>query len=241
MRKENGFSLVEAVVAMFLATLILMAIYTAVNTGQRSSGQIERRVTAQQDARSALELMAMEVQMTSFNSTASNTIWVDAAGCTGRASKMTFRGFQQPGVNSITIEMDANDNGVIDNTTANPNEIIKYVYDVANADITRSTNCSTSYPFLGAPAANADSRTVRVVNDSVGIPIFRYYNGSNTDISSSVAASSNDIRIGIPAIRRVEITLVVDTSSSDSTGGRRRIIYSTSVVPRNHVVQVRPF
>jgi Tfp pilus assembly protein PilX len=239
MRKENGFSLVEAVVAMFLATLILMAIYTAVNTGQRSSGQIERRVTAQQDARSALELMAMEVQMTSFNSTASNTIWVEPVSCAGRASNMTYRGFQQTGAYNITIEMDANDNGVIDKTSANPNEIIKYIYNPSDQYITRSTNCGSSYPFLGAPAANADSRTVRVVNGSVGIPIFRYYNGSSTDISGSVG--TNSVLVGTPAIRRVEITLVVDTSSSDNTGGRRRIIYSTSVVPRNHVVQVRPF
>jgi Tfp pilus assembly protein PilW len=246
MRKENGFTLVEAVVATFIAILMLMAIYTAVNTGQNSSSLIERKVAAQQDVRSALELMAMEVQMASYNPASSPSIWVAPALCSGSSLNSTYRGFQEPGQNSITIEMDTNDNGVIDNTTNNPNEIIKYVYDPINLSITRSTNCGPAQIFLGAPAANADSQTVLVVNNTAGpnstsIPIFRYYNGSNTDISSSVAAYSGDIHTGIPAIRRVEITLVVDTSSADKNGSRRRIIYSTSVVPRNHTVQVRPF
>jgi hypothetical protein len=39
----------------------------------------------------------------------------------------------------------------------------------------------------------------------------------------------------IPDIRRIDITLVVDTEFVDpNTNQRRRMIYSTSVIPRNH-------
>jgi prepilin-type N-terminal cleavage/methylation domain-containing protein len=240
MKKENGFTLVEAIVALFIGSLMLMAIYSAVNTGQSSSAKIERRVSAQQDARGALDLMAMEIQMASYNPTLNNNIWVSPADCVSASSNMTYRGIQAADPNSITIEMDMNGTGVI-NTTSNPNEIITYVYNSANNYITRNTNCGTiNQPFLGALNANADTKTVLVVNNTAGpgntaIPVFRYYNGSGTDISSTVVSSPADNTLGIPAIRRIEITLVVDTATSDiDTGTKRRIIYSTSVIPRNH-------
>ena len=92
-------------------------------------------------------------------------------------------------------------------------------------------------PFLGDTVANEalkNSKTVLVVNNTAGIgntaiPVFRYYNGSGTELAAPVTTS-------IPDIRRVEITLVADTASSDpGSGARRRIIYSTSVIPRNHI------
>ena len=240
MKKENGFTLVEAIVALFIGSLMLMAIYSAINTGQSSSAKIERRVSAQQDARGALELMAMEIQMASYNPFLTN-IWVTPGSCSGLSSNQNYKGIQEATANSITIEMDINDNGAI----GDPNEIIKYVYNSTtnNKYITRSTNCTGGdQPFLGAAAANADTKTVFVVNDTAGpgntaIPVFRYYNGSGTDISSTVVSSPADKTLGIPAIRRIEITLVVDTATSDiDTGTRRRIIYSTSVIPRNHPI-----
>ena len=76
-------------------------------------------------------------------------------------------------------------------------------------------------------------KTVRVVNHDVAIPFFRYFDSAGTDITSSLPGA-------IGQIRRIEITLVVDSENVDpSLGGsqRRRMIYSTSVVPRNHGIQ----
>jgi prepilin-type N-terminal cleavage/methylation domain-containing protein len=234
MKKENGFTLVELIVALFIGSLVLVAIYSFVNMAQHSSSGIERRVSAQQDARGALELMAMEIRMASYNPKSWSDIWVDPAACTGAGTGNTaYRGIQVATANSITIEMDMNGNGIINNdTNTNPNETIKYVYDSTNKYITRSTNCSSDQPFLGDKNTNQNSKTVLVENNNAGIPVFRYYNGAGALIAAPVTTD-------IPNIRRVEITIVADTSSSDPGSFRRRIIYSTSVIPRNHFTLTR--
>ena len=243
MKKENGFTLIETMIALFIGMMMLTAIYTVVNSAQRSSSGVERRVIAQQDARGTLELMAMEIRMASYNPTLNSNIWVDPADCFSVAANQTYKGIQEATANSITIEMDvggATADG--DGAIGDDNEIIRYNYDTTNQYITRETKkpggCTPGgQPFLGDSIANDalnKSKTVLVVNNTAGtgntaIPVFRYYDGSGTEIAAPVTAS-------IPDIRRVEITLVADTASVDQGSGvRKRIIYSTSVIPRNHI------
>lgn len=238
MKKQNGFTLVEAVIALFIGSLMLVAVYETINMGQISSSKVERRISAQQDVRGALELMAMEIQMASYNPTLECKIWVSPTDCASPSSNMTYRGIQAATANSITIEMDVNGTGVI-NTTSNPNEIITYAYDSTNQYITRSTNCGSAQPFLGATTASgAATQTVLVVNNTAGpsnaaIPVFRYYAGDGSLLTPDGTGS---IGVNIPNIRRVEITLVVKTSSTNVGNAQRQFVYSTSVIPRNHVV-----
>jgi prepilin-type N-terminal cleavage/methylation domain-containing protein len=226
MKSERGFTLVELLVGMAIGVMMLTAIYGAINMGQRSSTGIERKVIAQQDARSALGLMTMEIRMASYNPSLTPNIWLSTANCFSAATNQNYRGIQEATANALTIEMDIDGSSSVGD---HENEIIRYNYDTTNQYITRSTNCGTAQPFLGAATVNADTKTVLVVNNTAGIPVFRYYNGTGTEITAPVTTS-------IPDIRRVEITLVLDTANDDpNTGGRRRIIYSTSVIPRNHI------
>lgn len=239
MRSHKGFTLIELLVTMVITVILMMAIYGAINSAQRSTQGIERKVTAQQDVRAALELMAMEIRMASFNPNFVTNIWVDPGNCFSASGSQTYQGIQSATNNLITIEMDINENSVItNNTNTDPNETIAYVYDAANQYITRMTNCSgNAQPFLGETAASGRPRTVRVINDinsngaydaGVDIPVFRYYNGNGTELVSFPA--------DIPNIRRIDITLAVETAEIDPmTNQRRRLIYSTSVTPRNHV------
>lgn len=55
MKNQNGFTLVEVLIALLIGSVMMMGIYAAVNSAQSSSNRIERRVIAQQDARTALE------------------------------------------------------------------------------------------------------------------------------------------------------------------------------------------
>ena len=237
MNEENGYTLIEAILALLMGSLVLMAIYSAINTVQTSSSRIESKVAAQQDSRGAMDLMAMEIQMASYNPKLKNNIWVSSTDCVSVASNQLYKGIQEAGANSITIEMDITDstgtntdgNGAIDG----PNEIIRYNYDATNKYITRQTRtaaaCSTGVaePFLGATTANATTQTVLVVNNAAGIPVFRYYDGQGNTLTAPVT--------NIGDIRKIEITLVTQTSNKDiGTGGQRQIIYTTSVVPRNH-------
>jgi prepilin-type N-terminal cleavage/methylation domain-containing protein len=218
MKKENGFTLVEMIIALGVAAIMMTAIYAAINTAQVSTSKIERRVTTQQDARSAMEIMAMEIGMASYNPTLNNTMWTP---------NQDYLGIQVAGANSITVEMDIDESSTIGNVE---NEIITYNYDSTNKYITRSTNNGTAQPFIGS--SNTDTKTVRVMNvDPEGptLPVFKYYDGEGIEITAPVTAN-------IRNIRRVDITLAVDPAVSDPGGRRQKLIYSTSVIPRNHII-----
>ncbi len=232
MKNESGFTLVEAILALFTGCLVLMAIYSAINSVQGSANWIENKVTAQQDTRSAMELMAMEIQMASYNPTSQSSIWVVGQNdCVDSALNQNWKGIQEAGANSMTVEMDINGNGAIIGANNDPNEVIRYAYDQTNQYITRQVNCGAALPFLGATTANAITQTVLVVNGTAGmagIPVFTYWDGQNNQLTAPVTTN-------IPNIRRIEITIVTQQSNKDiGTGGQRQIIYTTSVVPRNH-------
>jgi len=203
---------------------------------------------AHEDARAALELMATDLQMASFNPTRAPNIWLAPTGsCTAVSGNPNARGIQEATATSIAVEMDIggstspDPSGIIGDF---PNEVIRYAYlpDAANQRITRSTNCGTAQPFLGSSVAG--QKTVRVINDVNGngtmdagdLPVFRYYTALGTEIPVANflnPATSPNIR----DIARIEITLSVETEDvAADTGQRRQMIYSTSIIPRNHVI-----
>ena len=245
---KRGFTLVELLVALMVCIIIIGAIYAAVTTGQRSSAAMLQKVVAHEDARAALELMATDLQMASFNPTRAPNIWLAPTGsCTAVSGNPNARGIQEATATSIAVEMDIggstspDPSGIIRDF---PNEVIRYAYlpDAANQRITRSTNCGTAQPFLGSSVAG--QKTVRVINDVNGngtmdagdLPVFRYYTALGTEIPVANflnPATSPNIR----DIARIEITLSVETEDvAADTGQRRQMIYSTSIIPRNHVI-----
>lgn len=243
-KNNNGFTLVEIIAAMAVGIIMLGAIYVAVNSAQRSSSGIERKVIAQQDAKSALELIAMEIRMASYNMNMTTGNWLKS-DCSTVSDYQTYRGIQNATPTTITVEMDMNDNCTASNNpncmintgSSNPNEVITYDYDMANQRITRNVSCSGNQSFLGSDTAG--DKTVRVINDQNNsggydagdVPLFRYYNGAGTEIYPGTTPSI------IPTIRTIEITLVVETEQIDpSTNQRRRMVYSTRVMPRNHAI-----
>jgi type II secretory pathway component PulJ len=234
MKKHKGYTLVELLVSIAVGMVIITAIYAAVNMGQRSTVNVERKVAAHQDARASLVLMSLEIQMASFNPTYATGAWVAPGDCTPGSGNQNYRGIQVATGSSITVESDVNENGVIGGTN-NPNEVITYTYDSTNQYITRSTNCSGGgdQPFLGDLPSSGRPRTVRVINAviSPAVPLFRYFDARGADITAQLPA-------GIPNIARVDITLWVETEDVDpNSGQRRRMVYSTNVIPRNHVIK----
>jgi prepilin-type N-terminal cleavage/methylation domain-containing protein len=241
MKEMKGFTLVELMVAMGVTVVLMAAVYMAVNAAQRNSSAIERKVTAQQDIKPALDLMAMEIGMASYNPTATPNanLWVNPTGsCLAASSNPpNYRGIQEATTNSIVVEMDISGNSATppdgDGMLGDENEVIRYNYDTDNQYITRETNCGGGQPFLGDVPAK--TRAVRVINDTLGLPVFRYYNGTGTEIFPTTADQEPN---RITHIRRIEIILAVETENVDpNSNQRRRLIYSTSVIPRNHAIQ----
>jgi prepilin-type N-terminal cleavage/methylation domain-containing protein len=250
LRRAEGFTLVEVILALFIGGVLMSAVYVVMISGQKSSTGVERKVAAQQDVRAALEIMAMEISMASYNSFFNPSFWRNPPGaasnpCTGLSSNQVWKGIQEATPTSITVEMDIGEsNGIGDDA----NEIIRYAYDAAKQYITRSTstntNCGTAQPFLGADSGTAPvgTKTVTVMNSGLGInngagdsAVFRYFNSSGQELYPYAGKTPGPA--DIPNIRRVDITLGVYTEERDpSTNQLRQMIYSTSVLVRNHAI-----
>jgi hypothetical protein len=247
--KEKGYTLVETLIALFVGLLILGAVYASMTSGLKSSAAIERKIVVQQDARSVMAVMSLEIEMASYNPNYAGGIWrfgpdgpslTPAKNC-GDLVQITdanwgHKGIQEATANSITVEMDIGESGSIGDSN---NEIIRYLYDAGNLYITRQADCAgAAMPFLGDLPGNP--RNVRVMNDlngnglyddGVDIPLFRYFDSLGNQIPYANLPGS------IPLIRRIEITLAVETNEVDpNTMQRRRMIYSTSMIPRNHAL-----
>lgn len=240
-QNSRGFTLVEILFALFVGLLLMAAISFIMISGQRSSSAIERKTAAQQDVRGALRVMASEIGMASFNPNYNSGIWRKFDACSTPAVNHDNKGLQEATPNSITVEMDIGESGSIGD---NNNEIIRYEYVPSpnGQFIQRSVNCQAAEPFLGAAPATGVSRALRVVNDTAQInnenappevAVFRYYDVKDPPTELFPHQNPSDI----PNIRRIDITLAVETDEIDpNTRQRRQMIYSTSVIVRNHAL-----
>jgi len=234
MKNAKGFTLVELMVTLGVSALLLGVVYLAVNATQSHSTGIERKVLAQQDVKSAMEIMTMEITMASYNPSYLRDIWRRNNNCNALSATQKYKGIQEATATALTIEMDLNGDGNLNDE----NEIIRYEYlstDNGDRYITRETRCGGAMAFLGANLASGDPRNVRVINNDYDpdIPVFRYFDGAGAAIPAA------DLPARIPDIRRIEITLAVETEQVDpNTKQRKQLIYSTSIIPRNHVIPI---
>ena len=238
----RGFTLVEVLFAIFVGMLLMAVAYIAMTSGQQSSAGVERKVAAQQDVRAAMQTMALEMSMASYNPLFASSIWRKRPGvageCVDASSDQVYKGIQEASPTSITVEADVGESGAIRDDN---NEVIRYVYDGGRQYVTRDT-CGGGMPFLGDIPARA--RSLRVINNDLGIvngrgdtAVFRYYNAIGAGGTELYPYLPGGDPTQIPNIRRVDITLAVETEERDpSTKARRRMIYSTSVLVRNHAL-----
>lgn len=256
---KNGFTLVELIVAMGIGLVIMLAMYSLTQMGQRSSVSISQKVVTQQDTRAVLDLMAMEIRMASYNPSVSN-IWstIPTSGCNNMDNVAPVpgnKGIQKATANKILIAMDLNNDSKIGACTcvggccgpptntctascAGRNEYIMYNYDVNAGTITRNVSCGGNEAILGGAGSStmiANNATNPAVN------LFTYWGPNiddaalpDIDITANVIA--NPVK-WIPQIRRIIITIVADTELVDATTKKkRRMTYSTGVMVRNHVL-----
>lgn len=225
--RKNGFTLAELMMAMGVGAIIMAAVYGITVLAQKNSANMDSKVITQQDTRAVLELMAMEIGMASTNPSYYSTTWTNPSPrpCIA-AAPVTYRGIKNASANSIEVAMDIGGpggstipSGVIGDA---PNEYIIYNYDGAST-ITRSVDCGPATAILGGAALFSNVR-----NNAAGIPLFQYFDKTNAPLAMPA---------GIPLIRRILITIVADTMYKDlNTNQPRRMVYSKSVIVRNHAI-----
>ncbi|MBF0329499.1 MAG: prepilin-type N-terminal cleavage/methylation domain-containing protein [Nitrospirae bacterium] len=256
-KNNKGFSLVEMLLAVAISIMLMGGMLIAIQASTYATRTEEKKVSGQQDVRAVLDMMAMEIGMASYNPTTTtpgtSTIWADpASNSSGQCSVLTSspaytsrRGIMESSSTAIMVEADINGDGII-GSTGQPNEVIRYVYDTTNQYITRCTCCTSGstggngQPFLGESPTNIASgnpRGVYVINTALGIPMFTYWDATNTQIleSNLTSLDANTKSTAIASIRRIDIKLAVETEDPNANK-RQRMIYSTSVVPRNHAI-----
>jgi prepilin-type N-terminal cleavage/methylation domain-containing protein len=261
MGRKQGFTLIEILFTIFISLLLMGAAYMAMISGQQSSTAVERKVAAQQDIRAALQSMGLEISMASYNPNYVLGIWSDlpAAGsgtkvsCQGSGDQ-TWKGIREATPTSLTVEMDSGESGQVGDAGA---EIVRYNYDQVKQYITREVpTCGKARAgtdagsFLGEDQATGLPRTVRVINNNLTVPsrnivnghkavaVFRYYDGKADGLNpyGTEIYPGEDSTV-IPKIRRIDITLAVETDEVDpTTRTKRQMTYSTSVLVRNHAL-----
>jgi len=235
--KKNGFTLVEILVAIVVGLVIMAAVYGTMTMAQRTSANLGRKIVTQQDTRAVLDFMATEIRMASYNPQNAVATWTGniQGNCSSKNIALTpaYKGIQIANTTTIAIAMDLDGLAATGGTIGNANnEYIVYSYNGANT-ITRTVNCDPAEPaILGGNAPDSNVR-----NAAAGVSLFRYFDRNNAEITNTVINSPASLVNGIPAIRRVLITIVADTAERDlNTNQPRRMIYSTNVIVRNHAI-----
>jgi prepilin-type N-terminal cleavage/methylation domain-containing protein len=230
--RKNGFTLVEAIIAMAVGAIIMAAVYGYMTLVQKNSVNVDRKIVTQQDTRTVLDLMATEIRMASYLPPPCNmSTWLTIPACAemagwGGTPDRRYKGIQVADANKIFVAMDLNGDGVIGPPGAS--EYIMYTYDGAST-LYRDVSCSGNSAILGGTALSSNVR-----NAATGVKLFRYFDRANNEITATVSNNASTVN-GIPAIRRILITIVADTADKDLNKQQyKRMVYSTSVVVRNH-------
>jgi prepilin-type N-terminal cleavage/methylation domain-containing protein len=229
--RKNGFTLVEVIIAMTVGALIMVAVYGYMVMSQKNSANMDRRIVTQQDTRTVLDLMASEIRMASYNPVHNTSTWINPSPLACMPSvavaPAAYKGIKIADTNNIAFATDLNASGTIGDAA---NEYIVYSYDGAST-LTRSVNC------VGAAILGGTAPFSNVRNVAANVNLFRYFDAGGNEITATVINNPASTVNGIPAIRRILITIVTDTTENDlNTKKPKRMVYSTSVIVRNHVL-----
>jgi type IV pilus assembly protein PilW len=125
MRHDNGFSLIELLVAMTIAGIVIGGIYSVYHTQQKSFLVQEQVTGMQQNIRAALLLMEREIRRAGYDPTRNAGAGITTASATSIRFTMDIHDGVDNDADSSIDESDEAGNG--DGDITDPNEDITYL------------------------------------------------------------------------------------------------------------------
>jgi len=175
--RQEGFSLIELVVASAVFALVMISALTlfATNQGLFNSGKGKAEV--HQNARVSIESVGREIRMAGY----------DPENMLESLSSPT--GIQVAAANSLTLIADLTGDGVTDRVT----------YGMTGSTVTRQLSSWDGAAFQDVASS--------VIADGVGVLAFTYFDADDLPITAPVAAASlGDIRrVGIGLVANESI------------------------------------
>jgi type IV pilus assembly protein PilW len=175
MRNENGFTLVELLVAMVMGLLIMAALYYTYASQQKSQVITEKVTALQQNCRSAMYHLQKDMRMAGYNPTRSAVTFgfVNVAAAT----------------DSVTITMDEDEDGALDTDetitySLNPDNTLKKVVGAGTPQTIAESITGLNFTFLDA---NETSTTVDINVRMVDITVTATDGRHNRQMSTRIS------------------------------------------------------
>jgi type IV pilus assembly protein PilW len=187
----HGFTLVEMMVSMGIGMVVMAAVATTFRSQTRVYNAQEQINEMEQNARGALDVIGRELKMAGYRPTGTAL-----TGVTYSASQ-------------LQIQADVNGDGLLTPVASEPNEILIYVLDNTNKQITRKDGTNSA----------------QVLADNITQFVVDYLDSSGTSTTSTAN------------IRQVRISITAQTAKPDpnytANSGYRTYTIAATVTPVN--------
>ena len=206
LRKQDGFTLIETFIAMFMLSITMLAFFSVYRMQTRSLKGQENRLEAQQTARAAMEFMVREIRNAAYNPTEAT----NGANC-GVWGNGGTPGVIEATQTSFHFSYDADKDGTCSGG-GTLDENIRYSF--ASSDISRE-----------ADGGAAEALTDGNANDVT----LAYFDQAGTQLTTFPLDATNRGNI-----KRITITVEVDSKNmNDEFGGATTAQMTSNVDLRN--------
>lgn len=195
--KDNGFTLIELMVAMAMATVVSGVIYSAYTIQTTIYSEQEKAVEMQQNARAALMMLQKEIRMAGYNPDGIQHISCNDNPSVGPAVKP---GIHTATATTIGFSMDLNSDGDCGDSGEN------VAYSIYTADGIKK---------LGRNDLTDSQPIQPVAGNIINIDFVYLFQLPSDTISSGKAPTSTPSAVNLDEIAAVQVALLARSSTQD--------------------------
>jgi prepilin-type N-terminal cleavage/methylation domain-containing protein len=219
-KRQNGFSLIEVLIALALITLIMAGIFAQISEGQKDSAAEQTKLDLMQESRQFVDQLTRDLRAAGYPNTRN---FSSDQGTT--ASNVAF-GLIKLDSKNLWFEGSIDGSGTV--------YVVRYQLDETNCTplpcLRRSQAQKQALTPLSQTNTDFETEVQNVANfaDGDSTPIFTAFDTTTGSAVSSIDIESNST--GIANINSVAITLKVQSLTPDQKTGRKPVITLLSTV-----------